>query len=497
MRPRPPDTSGWLDRDGCGLHWEVHGQGATTVLLAPTWSIVPSAHWKHQLPYLARRHRVVVFDGRGNGRSGRPVGAEYYTVEAFADDCRAVLDATGSAQAVVAALSCGVLWSLELAADQPDRVLGLFLIGPAVDLAPGYPERSEFPFDERLDVSAGWAKYNAASWRRDYADFLRFFGGRMFTEPHSTKGHDDLVEWGGGIPPARLIDTHHGVVRYTAEQLGAACAAIRCPVRVVHGDADAIRPHASGAALADLTGGDLITVAGGGHAPNLRDPVFVNQQLEEFVETVHPRPRQRTWVRAAQRPTRALYLSSPIGLGHALRDVAIAAELRKLQPDIQIEWLAQHPVTTVLERRGERVHPASAWLASESAHVEDEAGEHDLHAFQAIRDMDEILVNNFMVFHDVVTEEHYDLVIGDEAWDVDYFLHENPELKHYEFAWMTDFVGWLPMPDGGEREAFVAADYNAEMIQQRARYRRLRDRSIFIGEPADIVPDSFGAQLPG
>ena len=62
--------------------------------------------------------------------------------------------------------------------------------------------------------------------------------------------------------------------------------------------------------------------------------------------------------------------------------------------------------------------------------------------------MDEILVNNFMVFNDVVDESPYDLVIGDEAWDVDYFLHENPELKHYGFAWLTDFVGWLPMPAG-------------------------------------------------
>jgi hypothetical protein len=34
-----------------------------------------------------------------------------------------------------------------------------------------------------------------------------------------------------------------------------------------------------------------------------------------------------------------------------------------------------------------------------------------------------------MVFHEVVTDEPYDLVIGDEAWDVDHFLHENPELS--------------------------------------------------------------------
>src|SRR5699024_5289027 len=128
---------------------------------------------------------------------------------------------------------------------------------------------------------------------------------------------------------------------------------------------------------------------------------------------------------ACSRPRRVLYLSSPIGLGHAARDLAIVQQLRQLQPTLQVDWLAQPPVTDVLRAAGEQVHPASAWLASESGHVERQCGEHDLHAFQAIRAMDAILVHNFMVFHDVVAAEPYDLVVGDEAWDVDYFLHEN------------------------------------------------------------------------
>ena len=204
----------------------------------------------------------------------------------------------------------------------------------------------------------------------------------------------------------------------------------------------------------------------------------------------------RTWTRALSRPRRALYISSPIGLGHAQRDVAIAAELRVLQPDLEIDWLAQDPVTRVLERNGERIHPLSAELASESGHIASESTEHELNAFQAIRRMDEILVNNFMVFHDAIEEGEYDLVIGDEAWDVDYYLHENPELKRTAFAWMTDFVGWLPMPDGGDREAYLTADYNAEMIEQIARFPRVRDRAIFVGDPDDIVPDDFGPDLP-
>jgi predicted glycosyltransferase len=142
------------------------------------------------------------------------------------------------------------------------------------------------------------------------------------------------------------------------------------------------------------------------------------------------------------------------------------------------------------------VHPASALLASESAHIEAESHEHDLHAFQAIRDMDEILVANFQVFQTLLEEGHYDLVIADEAWDLDYFLHENPEHKRCSFAWMTDFVGWLPMETGGEREAQIAADYNAEMIEHLDRFKRVRDRSIFVGEPDDIVPATFGTGLP-
>jgi predicted glycosyltransferase len=203
-----------------------------------------------------------------------------------------------------------------------------------------------------------------------------------------------------------------------------------------------------------------------------------------------------TWTRSLARRRRALYISSPIGLGHAQRDVSIADELRKLHPDLEIDWLAQHPVTAVLETRGERVHPLSAELASESAHIASESTDHDLNAFQAIRRMDEILIANFMVFHDAVETGEYDLVIGDEAWDVDYYLHENPELKRTAFVWMTDFVGWLPMPSGGEREAFLTADYNAEMIEHVERYPRIRDQAIFVGEPDDIVPDDFGPGLP-
>ncbi len=409
-----------------------------------------------------------------------------------------MLDATGTATSVLVALSRGVRWALRTALQAPDRILGVVAISPAIDALHESATPGRWTWDERQPRAGGWARYNRHYWLEGgYEDFLSYFFGQMFREPHSSKQVEDGIAWGRQIGVERLIDTVAALPPGSDTDLVRRLPEMRCPVLVVQGDADRIRPPEEGALLAGPTGGALVTVAGGSHGLPGREPVLVNHLIKEFVDMAQPAQHTRTWTRAANRPKRALYLSSPIGLGHAKRDVAIAGELRQRHPDLQIDWLAQHPVTRVLDDAGERVHPASEWLINESAHIELEAGEHDLHAFQAIRRMDEILVNNFMVFDEVVHDEHYDLVIGDEAWDVDYFLHENPERKHYAFAWMTDFVGWLPMPSGGAAEAALTADYNAEMIEQRARYRRLRDRSIFVGDPDDIVPDSFGPGLPG
>ncbi|WCB96469.1 esterase/lipase [Baekduia alba] len=491
-RARYPDAEGFVERDGVRIFYEVYGDGAPTVLLMPTWSIIHSRHWKAQIPYLARHFRVVTFDGRGNGRSDRPRGAAPYIEAEFAADALAVLDATGTDKAVCVSLSCGALWTTLLAADHPERVDAAVYIGPAVPLAPGLPERKIVGrFEDELDEDQGWAKYNRHYWQRDYLGFLEFFFGQMFNEPHSTKQIEDCIGWAQDTDPATLADTMSALNLCGTEAFEATCRRVTCPVLVIHGDRDRIRPHAQGAELARVTGGELVTLEGSGHGPHARDPVVVNRLLREFIAPPSP-PRERTWIRGRGRRRRALFVSSPIGLGHARRDLAIARELRALHPDLEIDWLTQHPVTALLEAEGERVHPASRLLASESGHMESESAEHDLHCFGAWRRMDEILVANFMVFDDVVRDRDYDLWIGDEAWDVDHHLHENPELKRAAYVWLTDFVGWLPVGD----ETPLTSDYNAEMIEQIDRYPRLRDRALFVGSPDDVVPDHFGPDLP-
>ena len=494
MRARRPDREGYTVRDGVRLHWELYGQGDPTVFLLPTWSIIHSRHWKFQIAHLARHCRVLVMDGRGNGLSDRPLDPKMYADEEFAADALAVMDDSETASAALVALSAGSRWALLMAAEHPERVGSVVFIGPAVPLAPWTPfwNAARAAFDEKFDEHVDWMKYNADYWLRDHRGFLEFFFGRVFVEPHSTKPIEDTVRWGLDTTPEVLVATARG--RTLNEQRSIELAQrVSCPVLVVHGDEDEIVVHSNGVALAELTNGRLMTMEQSGHCPHVRDPVAVNLALDEFLLRPSPRPARRRGVR---RPRRALYVSSPIGLGHARRDVAVAQELRKLVPDLEIDWLAQDPVTRVLEAHGERIHPSSSELANESQHIELESSPHRLHVFEAWRRMDEILLSNFMVFLEAVRARDYDVWIGDEAWEVDYYLHENPELKQAAYVWLTDFVGWLPMPALGERDVALTADYNAEMIEQVERFPRLRDRAIFIGRPEDIVPGEFGPGLP-
>jgi pimeloyl-ACP methyl ester carboxylesterase/predicted glycosyltransferase len=498
VRAREPDRTGSVVRGGVSVAYEVFGDGDRTVVFVPIDTIVESRAWKAQVPWLSRRARVVTIDPRGNGRSDRPADpAAYGSVHAAADTV-AVLDELGIGSAVLVGLCSSVWTALLVATGSPDRVDGLVAVAPWVPhLTPPHPWRTQHPFDEVPDTDEGWARVTKWYMRKDWQGSAEFFFGEIVSEPHSSKVIEDCVGWALQTTADVVIasdDASPGVENreQVLEVLGRVC----CPSLVIHGDEDRCQPSIRATALAEAIGAEEVVLAGAGHLPMAREPVAVNRAIGGFLDRLDGVRAPRRFVLPARRPRRVLYLSSPIGLGHGRRDLAIAAELRRQVPGLQVDWLAQPPLTAWLARRGESVHPASAFLASEAAHVDGLAGEHDLHAFEAIRQMDEILVANFQLFAEIADAEPYDLWVGDEAWELDHFLHENPELKTTAFAWMTDFVGWLPNAGADERETALTADSNAEMLEHVARLPRVRDRAVFVGSPDDVVPGTFGPGLP-
>jgi pimeloyl-ACP methyl ester carboxylesterase len=308
MRARRADAAGFVEHLGVKVHYEVFGDGEPTILLLPTWTLIHKRFWKLQAPYLARHHRVVTYDGPGNGRSDRPAAPAAYEQAAQVAYALAVLDATGTGRAVVVGLSKGANWALALAADYASRVLGTVLIGPGVGLAPFSDTRAQHmapdaPLPEvapsqvpliQPDPASHWAKFNDSYWLEDHADFLWFFLGQCFPEEHSTKAIEDGVGWGLDTT-GRVLVADRAAGRPDSGTVRNWCAHIRCPLLLIHGGDDRVVPLANSEIVADLTGGELVVLEGSGHIPLARDPVRVNLLIHDFAERFRPpERRQRT-----------------------------------------------------------------------------------------------------------------------------------------------------------------------------------------------------------
>ncbi|MGD8430624.1 MAG: alpha/beta fold hydrolase [Ectothiorhodospiraceae bacterium] len=492
----------FVERDGCRVGYRVAGEGETTLLLFSAWQIVHSGVWKAQVPYLAQFCRVIAIDCRGNGLSGRPDSTAAYLPWELVADAVAVLEAEGvDRPAIVAGFSYGGHLAALFAAYHPHRTRAAILLAPTAPFGPGNPAFTAANLKAERDTYEGWQKYNFHYWRRNYRDFADFFVREVFPEPFSDKQVEDALDWAAETDPETLVRTI-AARRDSDGQGEEAYRRIQCPVLVIQGTDDTVVPHAKGERVAALTNARFVSLPGSGHMPSARIPVKVNRLMRSFIDDVTGGlPSTRSTApfiapRGVNRRAKALYLSSPIGLGHVRRDRAIADALRERRPDIDIDWLTQPPVTGFLKAAGEHVHPGSNRLLSESRHIESESGEHDLNAFQALRRMDAILVANFCTFQDVLEDGGYDLVIADEAWDIDRFWHEHPELKRARLAWMTDFVGVLPMTGRDSDESRLARDWNAEMIGFVESRPDVRDAALFIGDREDVVDLPFGPGLP-
>src|SRR5258706_2329436 len=209
------------------------------------------------------------------------------TLEAVETVCAALPDGVGQAlEGVTSLLDKSLLQQSEHEAGEPRlsmletlREYGLDCLHQSTEaeaiqgahanyyLSPPYPKRVMYSFDEVLDKDEGWARFNRHYWLRDYRGFLEFFMSQIFTEPHSTRQIEDCVGWGLETTPEVLIATDAAPSVVSKENVEDFVRRVRCPVLIFHGDEDALVPYTRSTRLAELTGGTLVTIEGGGHYP--------------------------------------------------------------------------------------------------------------------------------------------------------------------------------------------------------------------------------------
>ena len=258
-RARDPDETGYIERDGVRVFWERYGEGEPAILFLPTWSIVHSRVWKAQIPYFARRGRVLTFDGRGNGRSDRPAEPEAYAPSEFVADALAVIDASGTDRAWVVSLSMGAPRAMLLGANHAERVEGLVFIAPAVPLPPSVAAGPRSGDVHRAQGGIrGLGEVQPPLLARALRGLPRVLLGKIFSRAAFDQADRGRRRLGPRYGPRDACATDPRPGARSRRELVELAPRIRARSLVIHGTDDAIRTHplrsGAGQALGRTTG---------------------------------------------------------------------------------------------------------------------------------------------------------------------------------------------------------------------------------------------------
>jgi predicted glycosyltransferase len=193
---------------------------------------------------------------------------------------------------------------------------------------------------------------------------------------------------------------------------------------------------------------------------------------------------------------KVLYISGSLGLGHITRDLAIANELRKKIPGIDITWLAVHPASLALEDAGETIIPEASRYSNENEFAEKSSNGTGLNLLNYLMKAKNAWKNNVSVFAEIVSKQDFDLIIGDETYEISLALREQKDLKKFPFVMIYDFVGLNSMTTN-PLEKLGVYFWNLKWTHDyRKKINPSFDLGLFIGLPEDVPNNSFGLMLP-
>ncbi len=250
--------------DGCRLHWREAGAGPPLLLIHGLGS--SGADWAFQVPALADRHRLLMPDLRGSGRSDRPPGR--YRIEAMAADLWQLLDAEAGGPARVAGFSLGGAVALEMALQRPDAVDRLVLINSL----PSY----------RVDHWRKWMELNLQVGMVRVLGLprvARMVAGRLFPQPHQAPMRARVADVVGNQPVGPYLATARALADWCAADR---IAALRAPTLMVAGEHD-YTPLAEKRAWAARIGAELAVVRGSRHGTPFDAVGAANALLRAFL----------------------------------------------------------------------------------------------------------------------------------------------------------------------------------------------------------------------
>lgn len=249
-----------LSRDGVEIAYTDRGSGGTALVFIHG-GLADRAFWAPQIASLSATCRVVAPDLAGHGESGR--GRGVWTIAAFAEDVRAVVEALGLRRMVLVGNSLGGAVALEVARLLPGRVLGVI----GVDTL----------HDGTQKVNSAEAHRRAVAFREDFVGTCRAMVDALFHRGT----HEELRAWAEGrmcaMDPEIVARIMEGLAGYDS---ATAFRAARVPIRAINGDLWPTHAHLNRTVTPDF---QAVIMTGAGHYPMLERPAEFNDLLLEIV----------------------------------------------------------------------------------------------------------------------------------------------------------------------------------------------------------------------
>jgi pimeloyl-ACP methyl ester carboxylesterase len=261
--------------NGIELYYEVHGEGEPLLLIMGL--SLTSKSWFRTLPVLSEQYKVIVFDNRGVGLSGKPNTP--YSIELMAEDARAVLDAAGVDSAHVYGISMGGMIAQRFAVNYPDRVRSLILgcttSGGEKHVQPGAEV-------SMLMLSRGSSTATPEEMAWATAPILY---SQSFIENHRELVAEDVqrrIEI-PVLPYAYMLQLQACLAHDTYNEIDQ----IKVPVLVIHGEEDKLVPYENGVTLAEkIPNAEFLTINGAGHIYLTEANDLVNKRVLEFLNNL-------------------------------------------------------------------------------------------------------------------------------------------------------------------------------------------------------------------
>ncbi|HLL32171.1 MAG TPA: pyrimidine utilization protein D [Allosphingosinicella sp.] len=257
-----------------GLYFEEHGPADAPPLILSAGLGGSGAYWRPNLAALAERHRVILYDHRGTGRSDRKL-PDSLSIEDMAEDVLALLDGLGIERAHFIGHAAGGLIGMALALAQPERVRRLVVVNGWGRLEP----HTDRCFETRLALLRD---SGPAAFVRAQPIFLY---PANWIASHEAELELDAAEQLGHFPGPATVEKRIAALR--AFDLQDRIGEIRAPLLAVSAEDDILVPSIASSRIVDRLSNDNcgtgIHFTWGGHACNMTDPDRFNESIPRWL----------------------------------------------------------------------------------------------------------------------------------------------------------------------------------------------------------------------